>query len=152
MLKLGAPTGFIGQYVYSDENHPESLCGTSGPGWSWMCVHTPFNSQHVQARFTTRVFRQRSTAHADLRSFIGGMGSAGDDPKRLSGAVSALGRAPERDFVLVCSRFWAFASFEVRSGASPAAGTDFYNSWVSTVNADPRIAQRLLTAKKPEFA
>lgn len=148
MLKLNAPSGSFPESAISNHDYPESLYGHSGPGWSWMWVPHPFSSQHVQGRFTRRVFKRYQTSHSDLRAFVG-ENLAGNDQRWSKAAVAALRDVTTQEFILVCSTVWAFASFEVRSGRSAEAGTAFYNGWVGAVNADPRAPYTLMTSEKP---
>lgn len=148
LLKLDAPNGSVAESAISNHDYPESSSGRTGPGWSWMWVPFPFNSQFVQARFDSRVYRRYQTAHTDLRAFIG-ENLVGNDERWSKAAVAALRDVTAQEFVLVCSHVWAFASFEVRAGGSAEAGTAFYNGWVGAVNADPRASYALMTSGKP---
>ncbi|GAA2787559.1 hypothetical protein ACFQ0M_46070 [Kitasatospora aburaviensis] len=147
MLRLNAPDNTT-NYTISDHDYPESLTGRSGPGWSWMWVPYPFNSQSVKGQFSHRVFKHHRMSHGDLRAFIG-ENIAGHDRRWSTAAVAALRDVTAQEFVMVCSHVWAFASFEVPSGRSAEAGTAFYNGWVNDVNSAPDNPYVLMAADKP---
>ncbi|MEU9095543.1 hypothetical protein [Streptomyces sp. NPDC048428] len=148
MLKLDAPRRGFEVRAISDHDYPESECGDSGPGWSWMWVSTPFNSQYVRGQFTDRVFKRCRTSHKDMEAFV--RENLGDSHRHWSTAAAAVIRgATAQEFVLVCSSDWAIASYEVRSGRSAEAGTAFYNGWVGAMNVDPRRAFAVMGSQEP---
>lgn len=133
---------------------PYDLHGHTAPGWSWLWVPTPFNSSYVQAHFPRMVFKRHQESRADLRAAVERLGEApeGDwtDGRRWSrAAVAAIQQTSAREFVLVCSSLWAFASFEVRSGPSEVAGTAFYNAWVAELSADPETPWTVMASTTP---